>query len=166
MVYRLKMIYEIRDFTVRLNYKSSTRPPSLIIWYCDVSTGTMVRHGQYNSQPINLTTNQIQLEFENIRPGKCLLCTNKSDEQNIFCGNCRKGLEIELRYKMLGGDPEKIMKELGENYKTLMGIRKKADALYKAVTMHTTIKNTMVDVNDLDKIYSQIMLNLSLLGPS
>lgn len=147
MIYRLKMIYEIKDFTIRLSHKASTRPPSLIIWYMDTTSNTLVRNGQYNSQPINLTTNQIELEFENVKPGRCLLCTNKSDEQNIFCGNCRKGLEIDLKYKMIGGDPEKIMKELGENYKTLMVIRKKTDALYKAVTSHTTIKNTMVDVN-------------------
>jgi hypothetical protein len=48
-----------------------------------------------------------------------------------------------------------------------MVIRKKADALYKSVTNHTTIKNIMmVDVNELERIYSQIMLNLSLLEPA
>jgi hypothetical protein len=115
MVFRLKMTYEIRDFTVKLTHKASTRPPTLIIWYWDVNTKTLVRQGPYNSQPMNLTTNQIQLEFENMKPsgGRCLLCNNKIDEQNIFCGNCKKGLEIDLKYKMLGGDSEKIMKELG-----------------------------------------------------
>lgn len=111
ITYRLRMLYELKDLTLRLQ-KPPNRQSNLIIWYVDDKTGNMTRLGQYLGQPLNLTTNQIVIEFENVRSAgnyKCTFC-NRSEENAIVCSNCRRQFDIEVRYKRLGGDSERIMK--------------------------------------------------------
>lgn len=82
----------------------------------------------------------------------------------VLCNNCRRQVDIEVRYKRLGGDSEKIMRELSDNYRQMMLVRAKADNFYLAVKNKSTIPSTPVDISELERIYGQIMLNLSLLG--
>jgi hypothetical protein len=55
---------------------------------------------------------------------------------------------------------------LGENYKILAQARKRVDAMYRAVSNCTTLPNAAVDMNEIERVYHQIMLNLSLLETS
>jgi hypothetical protein len=38
-----------------------------------------------------------------------MLC-GRSDDSSSVCANCRKTVEVELKFKRLGGEPEKIMR--------------------------------------------------------
>lgn len=95
------------------------------MWYADNEDKKIKKFGNVQQLPISLTTNQLQIELENLRGkgGKCMLC-NRSEENSSICLNCRKAVEIEVKYKRLGGEPERIMRELADNYKQLAAYRK------------------------------------------
>ena len=46
-----------------------------------------------------------------MKVGRCLSCA-KNEESSILCVSCRKLLDIQLKYKVMGSSNEKIMKEM------------------------------------------------------
>ena len=104
LIFHFKMVYELKDVVVKFVPTNATMPPGgLVVWYADNEDKKIKRFGGVQ-QPIALTTNQLQVELENLRGkgGKCMLC-GRSEENSSVCGSCRKNVEIELRYKRLGG---------------------------------------------------------------
>ena len=104
LIYHLKMVYELKDVTVKFVPKNAVMPPGgLVVWYADHEDKKIKRFGSAQ-QAIALTTNQLHIELENLRGkgGKCMLC-GRSEENSSICNNCRKNVEIEVRYKRLGG---------------------------------------------------------------
>ena len=58
------------------------------------------------------------------------------------------------------------MRELADNYKQLAQARKNVEAMYQAVINGTTLPTSNVDLAETERVYQQIMLNLSLLEPN
>ena len=58
------------------------------------------------------------------------------------------------------------MRELADNYKQLAQARKNVESVYQAVSNGTTLPMTSVDLVETERVYQQIMLNLSLLEPN
>lgn len=167
LIYQLKMVYDLKDVAVRFVPKNSAMPPGgLVVWYVDHEDKKVKRFGA-SQQPIALTTNQLQIELENLRGkgGKCMLC-GRSEESSSICMVCRKNVEIDVKYKRLGCEPDKTMRELSDNYKQLAQARKNVEAVYQAVTNGTTLPTHTFELAETERIYQQVMLNLSLLEGS
>lgn len=169
MEWVLKRKYEISNLQVtfgkkKIGYKSIT--------IFSTEDGARRELGKFAPNdpipPFNLTASAIGITFEFAKARRshitCIVCANAEEYSTVCTGCIAKLVDMEGRVKVVGGNPEKINRELTESFRNFSGLRTQLEKFAQSVEQQSKVSLMKGKiVQEMEAAYLSIVQNLRLL---